>query len=164
MKTALARRALVLLLLAGCTSPHPLPTAVLTEVPGLQIERAQSWRAWLKNETGRGVMVEVWAVSLAETFERDLEAEFDGAARVCAALAASDALRDWDYVDLHFSLKYPHVAGATRPLHGNCRVVVRCEALRELRDRGAPPPDYAAHWRVVAAYKDLPDSKTALVL
>ena len=160
MKNASCFLVLALVCSAGCSAARGVCGELREAQHGLAMERCEARRAWLKGEEGRGIALEVWVSRGASEYERDLRLELQGAARVCEALSASDAVLRWDYVDLHFFNRY-RFAGS-RNIVGAARVIVRREALARLRAEGAPISEYARYWRFASGYKDQPDSRELL--
>lgn len=162
-----AARALPLLAalcLFGCSSARLVAVALRDAPIDLPIdrERVRAAGVWRPSESGHGLEIRVLADREASEYERNLELELNGAARVCAALAGDDRVREWAYVDLYFSNRYRRPPGPSREIVGVVEVIVRRETFVALRERNAPPEEYPRHWRFVGGHKDQPDSKETL--
>lgn len=150
----------------GCAS---LPRVMGPEVeaalrsaePGLPI-RAVVASTHVSRDHGRGLAVDVRVARDPAAYSRDLQPEIDGAAVVLAALARSPLAVRWNFVDLRFSNDYGRMPPRGRSVCGVAHVLISREAIMELRAAGAPPEDYSRRWRLVAGYKDQPDSRALL--
>jgi hypothetical protein len=162
MKYAVRLLLLISLFSSGCqTSSHV--ARVLDEGDlGLSIKSVTAGGVWSTGEPGHGLQIYVWAESEGGRYERNLDLELDGAARVCAALAKSDLILEWAYIDVYYFNRYQNMVGAQHVVYGVAEVIVRRETLVMLRDQGAPASEFPAHWRFVAGHKDQPDSKSLL--
>jgi hypothetical protein len=155
---------LVAACISGCSSTGFVSAALKNaalELP-IDIPRTRAMGVWQSSEPGHGLGIYVWTDRDAAEYERDLELELAGAAQVCAALALSDRVQKWAYVDLYFFNRYRPGPGAPREVVGVAEVIIRRETLLMLRERNAPAAEYPRHWRFVGGHKDQPDSKVLL--
>jgi len=158
MKSTIPLLLLAAALITGCQSIHPVSTDLITGNLDLTIRRSQTWRAWLKDEPGRGFHFDVWTQADAVDYSTDLKSEFEGAAKIFFEMARTKIPQEWDYIELTLTNKY----GSGKNLYGSCRVIMRGETLRALHSRGAPVSEYPQHWRFLSAHKDRLDSREAM--
>lgn len=161
------RHAALLVLLAslgisGCSSTSHVRDTLSQAGLGLPITNVSASGVWSTGERGHGLQVHVRSASDASLYARDLALELDGAARVCAALARSDRVLQWDYIDVYYFNTYRDMAPASRQVVGVAEVVMCRETLAELRERHVPASEYPRHWRFVQGHKDQPDSRVLL--
>lgn len=145
---------LLALLVAGCVPPQNVRTGVRNADFGPGLREVYLHRAWLRDEPGRGLLVDVRLSTPADDYRPDLEAEFDRAAQVLRALAADAAVREWDYVELRLVNRYDPRPPGDPVVSGTCRILMRGTTLRDLHQRDAPASAYPAYWRVLDARKD----------
>ena len=162
MKRACCFLMLASICLSGCSSTLFVSAALRSANLDLPIDHVRASGRWRPIEPGHGLQISVWAIRDAGDYERNLELELEGAAKVCAALARSDRVLEWAYINVYFFNKYRPVSGDSRDVVGVAEVIVRRETLAMLRDRNAPTSEYPRHWRFVSGYKDQPDSKALL--
>jgi hypothetical protein len=159
-------RLLLLFGAMGCTSnPHvmtPRIAPALTEA-GLELPIVdfRAFTGWIPTY-GHGLSVEVRAARSAESYRRDLELELEGAAEVCAALGGSEAVLEWNFLEVLFTNEYGRMPPRSREVAGVARVVMRRETLLLLRETEVPTSEYPLHWDFVEGFKDQPDSKEVL--
>ncbi len=151
-----ARLLFLTLLSGGCSTSSYVAQALDDADLGLSIKNVTASGVWSTGEPGHGLQVDVWAESEGSRYEPNLELELNGAARVCAALARSDRVLEWAYIDVHFFNSFQQAVGSHHKVIGVVEVIVRRETLAKLRDEHAPPSEYQANWRFVAGYKDQP--------
>ncbi len=162
MKRALLLLAAVLTCAGGCASTRFASVAIENAGLGLRIESIRASGVWRPSFDGHGLDVQVWAIRDDTDYRQDLELELDGAARVCAALAADERVLDWAYIDVHFANWYQSASRKPRSVAGIAEVIVKRETLIVLRNRHAPPSEYPQYWIFVSGYKDQPDSQVPL--
>lgn len=155
---------LLTLTLSGCASSGYVRTALDDAHLDLPFDskRVTASGTWRPSEPGHGLEIYVWAEREAGDYERTLDLELDGAAKVCAALAMNDRVTEWAYINLLYHNKYNNFPGVKRDIYGVAEVIMRKETLLMLRDRKAPASEYPKHWKFVNGFKDQPDSKTLL--
>jgi len=127
----------------------------------LPIGGVRAFADWIPSY-GRGLSIEVWATRNAEDYRRGLDLELEGAASVCAALAGSEAVLEWDFIDVRFTNRYGRMPPRLRDVAGVTRVIIRRETLLMLRARTTAASEYARHWDFVNGFKDQPDSRVVL--
>jgi hypothetical protein len=145
---------LTLLLSSGCSTSSYVARALDEADLGLSIRNVTAGGVWSTGEAGHGLQIDVWAESEGSLYEPNLELELTGAARVCAALARSDRILEWAYIDVHYFNSYRQADGSHHKVMGVVEVIVRRETLVMLRDQHAPPSEFQANWRFVAGHKD----------
>jgi len=156
--THIKQTALIVLLVSlgtgGCQTA-PYAETVLREADiGLPIRSVRTYGVWTTSEAGHGLQVNVGAETGASKYEPNLDLEKDGAARVCAALAKSDRVLEWPYIDVYYSIMYQHLTAVTHQVTSVVEVIMRRETLLELREQNAPPAEYQKHWRFVQGHKE----------
>ena len=159
-------RLLLVLGAMGCTSnPHvmtPRIAPALAEAGlDLPIVDFRAFTDWIPSY-GHGLSVEVRATRSAGDYKRDLDLELEGAAEVCAALGRSEAVLEWDYLEVLFTNEYGRMPPRSREVAGVARVIMRRETLLSLRENKVPASEFPLHWDFVNGFKDQPDSKEVL--
>jgi hypothetical protein len=147
---------------SGCHTSSHVARVLYEGDLGLSIKKVTAGGVWSTGESGHGLQIYVWAESEEGQYEGNLDLELDGAARVCAALAKSDRILEWAYIDVYYFNRYQNMVGAQHEVNGVAEVIVRRETLVMLRDQHAPASEFQKHWRFIAGHKDQPDSKSSL--
>ena len=151
---------------AGCASnPHVMTPRIAPVLLGggldLPLEDVRAQAGWIPSY-GHGLTVEVRATRAGDDYQRDLELELEGAARVCAALAKSDVVLEWDFLEVRFTNDYGRMPPRRRQVAGVATVILRIEAFRTVRDNAVPASDLPRYWDFVEGFKDQPDSPEVL--
>jgi len=164
MKSAFCLPILIALCLCACSSTRFISVALKNAALDLPIdsERVKAGGVWRQVESGHGLEIYVWANRDIGDYERNLDLELEGAAKVCAALAMNDRVLEWAYIDVYFFNRYQRVSSTSRDVVGVAEVIMRRETLLMLRERNTPATEYPRYWRFLSGYKDQPDSKTLL--
>jgi hypothetical protein len=148
--------------MSGCYSTSYVRDTLSRAELGLPVKSVRASGVWSTGEPGHGLQVQVRSESDASLYARTLTLELDGAARVCAALAGSDRVLQWAYIDVYYFNTYQNLANASHQVAGVAEVIMRRETLLMLRDRHSPASEYPQHWRFVQGHKDQPDSREPL--
>lgn len=153
---------LVSLAIGGCQSASHIESILRDADLELPIRDIRASAIWRPDEAARGLEITVLVTTGASRYEPNLKLELDGAARVCAALARSDRILEWAYLDLYYFIYYQNLPGATHQIAGLAEVIMQRETLLNLREQNAPASKYPKHWRFVVGHKDQPGGKPLL--
>jgi hypothetical protein len=153
---------LMSLYVGGCTTSAYVSKTLDDANLGLPIKSVKAGGVWGTGEPGHGLQIYVWAESDGSRYQRNLDLELDGAAKVCAALAEGYRVLEWAYIDVYYFNTYQRMLNAPHRVVGVAEVIIRRETLAMLREQKAPASEYPRHWRFIAGHKDQPDSKAIL--
>ena len=158
--------AAIVLVNPGCTSAPAAMTPKIAEAIGdgtldHPISKVQA-STYYSDAFGHGLKVEVWVSRDPADYSRDIDKEFDGAAKVCAKLAATEWGTRWDFLQVNFFNDFGRMPPRGRPVVGFASVIIKREKIEQLRNRNAGPADYAKNLTLIKGYKDQPDSAELL--